>query len=239
MSNMRHDTRIRRLINKFGLKGYGLYCFILESVTEGLETDSPLPELEEMSSDIAELFHEDTLKIEEMILFCMNQGLFEQSEMTGKIMCHKIYKFIEQSSTRSKEIRGMISEYKNYHTKPLPSPTVSDNLDKYEEKNITEEKRTEIEKNINTEKPPKKKKPPKHKYGEYKNVLLTDDELQKLKDKFGEDETVKWIKKLDEGIEMKGYTYKSCYLAIRKWSEKEAPKKVDPKDIDYGKGWET
>lgn len=55
----------------------------------------------------------------------------------------------------------------------------------------------------------------KHKYGEYKHVLLKDEELQKLQKDF-----VNWeelIKYLDEYIEMKGYKAKSHYLAIRKW----------------------
>lgn len=205
MSNMRHDTRIRRLINKYGLRGYGLYVFILESVTEGLETDSPLPELEEMSTDIADIFNDDTIKIEEIILFCLNQNLFEQSEITGRIMCHKIYKFIDQSSTRSKEIREMIKSYKDFHTQPLLSETVTDNPDRSEEKKRKEKNITE--KNI------------KHKYGEYKNILLTDDQYNNLTTKV--DNREKWIKKVDEGIELKGYKYKNHYLAILKWYEKE------------------
>lgn len=55
----------------------------------------------------------------------------------------------------------------------------------------------------------------KHKYGEYKNVLLKDEELQTLKKDF-----CNWkdlITYLDEYIEMKGYKAKSHYLAIRKW----------------------
>lgn len=59
----------------------------------------------------------------------------------------------------------------------------------------------------------------KKKYGEYKNVLLTDDELKKLKNKFSDYENK--IKQLDEGIELKGYKYKNHYLAILKWNEKE------------------
>ena len=57
----------------------------------------------------------------------------------------------------------------------------------------------------------------KHKYGEFKNVLLTDVELQKLNKDFGEEKTQRAIKYLDEAIEMKGYKYKSHYLAMRKW----------------------
>ena len=55
----------------------------------------------------------------------------------------------------------------------------------------------------------------KHKYGEYKNVLLKDEELQKLKDKYENWEEL--IKYLDEYIEMKGYKAKSHYLCITKW----------------------
>ena len=57
----------------------------------------------------------------------------------------------------------------------------------------------------------------KHKYGEYKRVLLTDEELEKLNKEFGEEKTQKAITYLDEYIEMKGAKYKSHYLAMRKW----------------------
>lgn len=65
-------------------------------------------------------------------------------------------------------------------------------------------------------KAPKKAKPPKHKYGEFKNVLLTDEEYAKL----GEDYSRvrdKAIAFLDAYIEEKGYKSKSHYLAIRRW----------------------
>lgn len=55
----------------------------------------------------------------------------------------------------------------------------------------------------------------KHKYGEYQNVLLKDEELQKLKEKYQNWEEL--IRYLDEYIEMKGYKAKSHYLCIKKW----------------------
>ena len=64
----------------------------------------------------------------------------------------------------------------------------------------------------------------KHKHGEFKNVQLTDTEYQKLQDKF-QTKTPDWIKTLDEGIEYKGYKYKSHYLAILKWAKNEIEKK--------------
>ena len=57
----------------------------------------------------------------------------------------------------------------------------------------------------------------KHKYGEYKHILLTDNELERLYKDYGEDKTKQAIRYLDEAIEMKGYKYKSHNLALRKW----------------------
>jgi hypothetical protein len=74
-----------------------------------------------------------------------------------------------------------------------------------------------INENINTN--IKETKEKKHKYGEYKNVLLTDSEIEKLKEKFSD-----WQLKIDtlsEGMELKGYKYKSHYLAILKWARSD------------------
>ena len=68
----------------------------------------------------------------------------------------------------------------------------------------------------------------KHKYGEYKHVMLTDDEKGKLQAEYGEGMAEKAVTFLDEYIEMKGYKAKSHYLAIRKWvinAVKEAEQK--------------
>ncbi len=59
----------------------------------------------------------------------------------------------------------------------------------------------------------------KRKFGEYKHVLLTDDELEKLKKDFSDYENM--IKNLDEYIEMKGAKYKNHYLTMRKWARKD------------------
>ena len=53
-------------------------------------------------------------------------------------------------------------------------------------------------------------------YGEFRNVLLADDEYEKLKELCGED-LQGVIDHLSSYIEMKGYKVKSHYLAIRKW----------------------
>lgn len=70
--------------------------------------------------------------------------------------------------------------------------------------------------------------PKKHKYGEHQNVLLTDEEYGKLQERFPTDYEAK-INALSEGLALKGYKYKSHYLAILKWAkndEKKAPKQT-------------
>ena len=63
----------------------------------------------------------------------------------------------------------------------------------------------------------KEGKEKKHIYGEYKHVKLTDKERDQLFNDYGEADTLKAIKYLDEYIEMKGAKYKSHYLAMKKW----------------------
>ena len=60
----------------------------------------------------------------------------------------------------------------------------------------------------------------KKQYGQFKNVLLTDGEHEKLKAKFNSSLPEK-IEKLSEGIAGKGYKYKSHYATILSWSRKD------------------
>ena len=65
------------------------------------------------------------------------------------------------------------------------------------------------------------KPPTHHKYGEYKNVLLSDDEFEKLKADIPD--CLQLIERLSEYMESTGKKYKSHYATIRSWSRKEKP----------------
>lgn len=72
----------------------------------------------------------------------------------------------------------------------------------------------------------------KHKYGTYKNVLLTDDEITKLKDDYlniNIDDLINWFSAY---IEEKGYKSKSHNLAIRRWVIEAYSKSKPKKSID-------
>lgn len=65
-----------------------------------------------------------------------------------------------------------------------------------------------------------KKKPSKHKYGEYSNVLLSDQDMEKLKAEFPD-----WqarIERLSSYMASTGKSYKNHLATIRNWARKDA-----------------
>ena len=71
-------------------------------------------------------------------------------------------------------------------------------------------------------------------YGEFQNVLLSDDEYDLLIEEFGNPKLL--IKRLDEYKEQSGKNYNSDYMAIRKWvveAVKEDEAKKPPIDETY------
>lgn len=115
---MRNDIRIKRLFAKFGIEGYGLYNLILESISEGITTDSPLPELQATCEDIAAFYNGNPETINEMVSFMIDQKLIEWNEKKKQFLCPKIYKYFEQSQTKSQEIRALIAQYRKVSELP-------------------------------------------------------------------------------------------------------------------------
>lgn len=75
----------------------------------------------------------------------------------------------------------------------------------------------------------------RHKYGQYKNVLLSDDEVEKLKTEFPLD----WqdrIERVSEYCASKGKTYKDYLATIRSWARKDRPKIVPVQKNDVQSG---
>jgi len=82
----------------------------------------------------------------------------------------------------------------------------------------------------------KSAKPKKKKYGNYKHVLLSDEEVDRLKNDYGEKRHLQLIEDLDRGIQLKGYKYKDHNLAIRTWNPINKEKEQTAKEIasEYG-----
>ena len=132
--------------------------------------------------------------------------------------------------------RLTVKENNSYTDKALPEPTNTatewqpngnqtepernHSIDKY---SIDSDKYS-IEEN-------KEAKPIRHKYGEYKNVLLSDSDLEKLKTEFPSDYESR-IENLSSYIASTGKVYKNHLATIRNWSrkeKKEVTKPINPK----------
>lgn len=81
------------------------------------------------------------------------------------------------------------------------------------------------EESIEEEVAPAPSKPTRHKYGEYKNVLLSDEEYAKLVSEFPNDYEQR-IERLSGYIASTGKTYKNHLATIRNWAKRDGEKKT-------------
>lgn len=136
------------------------------------------------------------------------QSLCEKHLLLKDVQYKNNLRFCTYKTTVCNKVeRGMQQSLMGYETKfneggklSLPN-NINNTLDNTITNNIT----------------PSEEKPKKHKLGTYKNVLLTGEEQQKLCDKLGAEKAKAVVNNYSELKEMKGYKYKSDYLAILKW----------------------
>ena len=122
-----------------------------------------------------------------------------------------------------------IATVKNYeiYQQPTCEPTNEQQADNKPSTSDQQQWKKEKESNKENNNILSASKPKKHKYGEYQNVLLSDSDIEKLREKFPD-----WKNKIEilsEGIELKGYKYKNHYLAILKWARRDSSKKAESK----------
>ena len=90
-------------------------------------------------------------------------------------------------------------------------------------KNRLDKDSLELGKNSKDCEPQAATTPTRHKYGEYKNVLLSDTDMEKLKSEFPDDYNTR-IERLSEYIASTGKVYKNHLATIRCWARKEKDK---------------
>ena len=118
--------------------------------------------------------------------------------------------------SKSKKYESKTSESLNVRPDSDIQISESNTVEVEVEEEVDKEEEVEVEKI----KPSASPKPQKHKHGQFQNVLLTDDELSKLRERFADAD--KRIESFSLAKQAKGYVYKSDYAAILKWAEKDA-----------------
>lgn len=145
----------------------------------------------------------------------LNENVIELDDTVGAIIMNLITPQILANNERyengkkggapkgnqnaKKQLKQPMVDFKNNSKQPNVNVNVNEN------------------ENVNVNKKENKKE--KNVYGEFKNVLLTDDELEKLKQRFPDYELR--IEKLSNYIASKGAKYKSHYATILSWARND------------------
>lgn len=135
---------------------------------------------------------------------------------------------LDQLESKKEYMRNYMSEYRK---KQKVLTTGKSNCKTNSKSNVrqADKIREDIDKNeIREETEEDNIKPIRHKYGEYNNVLLTDEDYQKLITEFPTDYEER-IERLSSYIASTGKSYKNHLATIRNWARNENKKTEEPK----------
>lgn len=98
------DAKIEKVIMKYGIEGYGLYFACLEIIAGNLSNENITFELEHDAEILAYKFKIDSNKIEEMMKYFVNLGLFSINEINGRITCVKLANRVDSSLIKNPQL---------------------------------------------------------------------------------------------------------------------------------------
>ena len=116
-SQAHRDAKLKKVLMKYGAEGYGLYWYCLEQICADVDPKLTF-ELEDDSEILAHDLKIDTLKVEEMMLYMVNIGLFEASE--NVISCMKLARYLGDKNTRNTELVTIIKGQKALLSATVP-----------------------------------------------------------------------------------------------------------------------
>lgn len=156
--------------------------------------------------------------------------LYHQKVKNSEVGTRAYYRPTEQAVQLQSDT-GITSKYDGGTTsKSYPVPLQSSNKDS----SISDP--SIINPSIKCDKTSRKSET-RHKYGEYKNVLLSDSDIEKLKKEF----PIDWeerIENLSGYMESHGKTYKNHLATIRCWARRDEEKNASKKTSSNESSWE-
>jgi predicted phage replisome organizer len=157
--------------------------------------------------------------------------IFEQFgmvEVIDDILCisnWEKYQNVESLATIREQNRKRVAKHRE--KKRLEQSNVTCNVTVTQRNAIDIDKDKEEDKEIDNiyipdsePEKPKKEKPVRHKYGEYNNVLLSDEDMNKLQAEFPTDYEER-IERLSSYMASTGKSYKNHLATIRNWARKD------------------
>ena len=215
-----HDRKMRKL-NRFDKSVF--YDLLLLAGYE--DNAGYLPDIDDIALELDLKSNE----AEKSVTNLLKAGLLTRDE-NGYLYVTKFVTRQESNLTPSEKMARYRAKLQKSNsevttvTEPLPNCDEKVTLDIDIDKEID----IEEDKDIDIEKTPAKQKPTKHKHGQFQHVLLTDDEYQKLQDRFSDIE--QRIQNLDDYLENnRKKHYDNHYLTILTWARKDDEAKAQQK----------
>lgn len=125
-SDANQDAKLQNVLLDYGLEGYGLYWYCIELIAGKIDKDNISFDLEHDARIIARNVGSTAQKVEEMMRYFVELGLFENAG--GVITCFKIAKRLDKSMTSSNEMRAIIENLKNQDAQRLQDHIKHDNV---------------------------------------------------------------------------------------------------------------
>lgn len=133
------DAKLQNVLLDYGLEGYGLYWYCIELIAGKVDANNITFELEHDARVIARNTGSTPQKVEEMMRYFVNIGLFENSNNT--ITCLKLAKRLTQSMTSNPQMREIIKNFKGHDAVMIPSDEVMQDKIRLEEKRVDKPKK--------------------------------------------------------------------------------------------------
>ena len=110
-SDARNSLKLRKVRRKYGADGYAIYWFCLEAIAHDIDKDNLTFNLKEDAETIGFELTIQEKRVEEIMTYMVNVGLFESSNNT--ITCLKLAERLDKSMTNSPKMRAWLDDKSN------------------------------------------------------------------------------------------------------------------------------
>ena len=208
---------------------------------------------ESFAEELALILDEEPDNVKATLLFLERTGLIEMNESEIRLLV--VPTLIGKESESAGRVRAFREKQKMLQSngEALQCNTLVTKCNT--EKDIDIDKEIDSKKSVSKETPkesatpaataPRPPKPERHQHGEYKNVLLTAEELRKLSEEYPNDYQER-IEELSRYMKSTGKVYKDHLATIRNWARRDGAQKANTKqaktinegraETDYNRG---
>lgn len=193
---------------------------------------------ESFADELALILDEEADNVKATLLFLERTGLIEMSESEIRLLV--VPTLIGKESESAGRVRAFREKQKMLQSngEALQCNTLvtkcNTDIDKDIDKDIDSKKsvskETPKESATPTANAPRPPKPERHQHGEYKNVLLTAEELRKLSEEYPNDYQER-IEELSRYMKSTGKVYKDHLATIRNWARRDGTQKANTKQV--------